>query len=92
MTEHIWTYTHDESNQEVHLYNSNSNEINKSPVDVSGGDANLEIPGDIIGNVALELQKEVNDNQQAGNEIIITDYAMECIQVLAAPERFIEKQ
>lgn len=92
MTKHIWTYTYDKQNNEVHLYNSNSNEINKSPVDVSGGGLGVEIPGDIIGNIALELQKEVNDNQQAGNEIIVTDYAMECIQVLAAPERLIQKQ
>lgn len=92
MTSQLWTYSYDKQNSQVRLYNSNSNEIYNSPVDVSGGDQELNVPGDFIQNVALELQKEVNDNQQAGNEIIITDYAMECIQVLAAPERSIHKR
>lgn len=91
MTEHLWEYTYDEQNSEVHIYASDGSEINNSPVDVSTGDAEFVYPDDITIAITKELQQEVNSNQQAG-DVVISDYAMEIIAVLAAPQQLIQRQ
>jgi len=84
-----WYYEHDRANSQLHVYNTNKNEIASSPKTLNTETDELNIPEDVLSVLGDEIKAEINDNQAAGGAEITT-HVMRIMAVMMLPDRNIQ--